>query len=226
MALQRLYACRMLPQNLSSAEIRVLGSLIEKELSTPEHYPLSLNALTAACNQSSNRDPVMTLDEGTVSNAVDTLRRAGLVRSFQSSGSRVPKYSHLLEDVGELSRTKLAIVCVLALRGAQTLAELRTRTARLLPTGGTDDIEAALESLIGREPAPPVVRLPRRPGQKELRYAQLLGGEVTFDADDAAAPSRAAPADRITALEELVHELQRELADVRAEFAEFRKQFE
>lgn len=224
----------MLPQNLSPIEVRVLGALIEKELSTPEHYPLSLNALTAACNQSSNRDPVMTLDEGTVSGAVDTLRRAGLVRSFQSSGSRVPKFSHLLEDAGDLSSAQLAVLCVLLLRGPQTLAEVRTRTVRLMPAGATDDVEQTLDTLIAREPTPAVRRLPRRPGQKELRYAQLLGGDIAFDEndiDDGGVPTHgaAAPgalADRATALEQVVQELQRELADVRAEFAEFRKQFE
>lgn len=224
----------MLPGNLSSVELRVLGALIEKELSTPEHYPLSLNALTAACNQSSNRDPVMTLDEGTVSGAIDTLRRAGLVRSFQSSGSRVPKYSHLLEDAGDLTRAQLAVLCVLLLRGPQTLAEVRTRTARLMPDDNTDDVEQALETLIARERTPAVRRLARRPGQKELRYAQLLGGELSFDADDlddeiSTSAQTSAPraiAERTAALEQAVQDLQRELADLRAEFAEFRKQFE
>jgi uncharacterized protein len=211
---------------LSPIEIRVLGALIEKELSTPDHYPLSLNALTAACNQSSNREPVMALDEATVMGAVDTLRRASLVRSFQSSGSRVPKFSHLLADAWELSRGELAVLCVLSLRGPQTLAEVKTRSARLLPEGDADAVEPALESLIARSPTPLAARLPRRTGQKELRYAGLLGGEVTYDVDDAPTPIRTAPADRITALEESIQELRRELADVRAEFAEFRKQFE
>jgi uncharacterized protein len=216
----------MTPPILSSTEIRVLGALIEKELSTPDHYPLSLNALTAACNQSSNREPVMDLDEGTVMSAVDTLRRASLVRSFQSSGSRVPKYSHLLADAWELSRAELAVLCVLSLRGPQTLAEVKTRAARLLPDGEVESVEPALENLIVRAPAPLAARLPRRPGQKEQRYATLLGGEVSYEVDDAPAAARAAPADRIAALEESVQELRRELDDVRAEFAEFRKQFE
>ncbi len=177
----------------------------------------------------------MTLDEGTVSGAIDTLRRAGLVRSFQSSGSRVPKYSHLLEDAGDLTRAQLAVLCVLLLRGPQTLAEVRTRTARLMPDGNTDDVEQTLETLTAREPTPTVSRLPRRPGQKELRYAQLLGGEVSFDADEAddeiatPSPQAAAPraiADRTATLEQMVQDLQRELADLRAEFAEFRRQFE
>ena len=216
----------MTPRIFSPVEVRVLGALIEKELSTPDHYPLSLNALTAACNQSSNRDPVMALDEGTVSGAIDTLRRASLVRSFQSSGSRVPKYSHLLADAWEMSRTELAVLSVLALRGPQTLAEVKSRAARLLPDVDADSIEPALEGLIVRNASPIAVRLPRRPGQKEARYAQLLGGEVSYEIDDAPAATRNAPADRIAALEEQVQELRRELTDVRAELAEFRKQFE
>ena len=123
----------ILPTNLEPVEVRVIGSLIEKELSTPDNYPLSLNALTSACNQSSNRDPVMSLEEGTVMQAIDTLRRQGLVRSIQAIGSRVPKYQHLLAETDELTRAELAVLCVLALRGPQTQAEVRTRAARLMP---------------------------------------------------------------------------------------------
>jgi uncharacterized protein YceH (UPF0502 family) len=216
----------MLPQNLGPVEVRVLGSLIEKELSTPDHYPLSLNALTAACNQSSNRDPVMTLDEGSVSGAIDILRRLSLVRSFQASGSRVPKYQHLLTEAGELSRAELAVLCVLALRGPQTQAEVRSRAARLMPGDNPDGVEAALEALVARAPTPVVTRLPRRPGQKEVRYAHLLGGDVLYEAEDAPAPTPIAATDRIAALEELTRELRSEIVDLRAQLAEFRKQFE
>lgn len=216
----------MLPPNLSPVHVRVLGALIEKELSTPEHYPLSLNALTAACNQTSNRDPAMTLEESEVSDAIDTLRRASLVRSFQSSGSRVPKYSHLLSDALELSRIDLAVLCVLALRGSQTLAEVKSRAARLLPGTDSDGVEPALAAMTTREPASLVTRLPRRLGQKEARYAHLLGGEVARDADDGPAAVRAAPADASHGLEDQVQELRRELAELRAEFAAFRTQFE
>jgi len=216
----------MLPQNLTPAQVRVLGSLIEKELSTPDHYPLSLNALTGACNQTSNREPVMTLDEGDVSGAIDTLRRASLVRSFQSSGSRVAKYSHLLAEYSELSRTELAVLCVLALRGPQTLAEVKLRAARLVAGEDHDAIEPAVEAMIARLPTPVVTQLPRRPGQKEIRYAHLFGGAVSYDAEDAPAATRIAPTDRIAALEELVRELRSEVADLRAELAEFRRQFE
>jgi uncharacterized protein len=216
----------MLPQNLGPVEVRVLGSLIEKELSTPDHYPLSLNALTAACNQSSNRDPVMTVDEGSVSGAIDILRRLSLVRSFQASGSRVPKYQHLLTEAGELSRAELAVLCVLALRGPQTQAEVRSRAARLMPGDNPDGVEAALEALVARAPTPVVTRLPRRPGQKEMRYAHLLGGEVVYEVDDAPAPTPIVATDRIAALEELTRELRSEVIDLRAQLAEFRKQFE
>ncbi len=218
----------MLPHNLDTVEVRVIGSLIEKELSTPDHYPLSLNALTSACNQSSNRDPVMVLEEGNVSQAIDTLRRQGLVRSIQAIGSRVPKYSHLLSEAGDLTRAELAVLGVLALRGPQTQAEVRTRAARLMPGDDSTGLDAALEALIVREPQPAVARLPRRPGQKEPRYAHLLAGEVAEAVDDAviAQPAVAPATDRIAALEQLVQEMRSEIADLRAQLASFRKQFE
>lgn len=185
----------MLPDNLGAVELRVLGALIEKELSTPDHYPLSLNALTNACNQSSNREPVMALDEGAVSAGVDTLRRIGLVRSFQSSGSRVPKLQHLLGEKEELSRAELAVVCVLALRGSQTLGEIRTRAGRLVPGDSPEGLDAAVDALIARTPSPAVVRHARQPGQKEPRYSHTLGGVTTETIDTtAAAPVAARPA--------------------------------
>ena len=151
---------RMIPENLAPEELRVLGSLIEKELSTPDHYPLSLNALTNACNQSSNRDPVMSLDEGTVSRAIDTLRRQGLVRSIQGIGSRVPKYQHLMAEF--FSRAELAVLCVLALRGPQTQAEVRSRAARLMTGDDSTGLDTALDALVTRDAEPVVARLARR----------------------------------------------------------------
>ena len=218
----------MLPNTLEPVEVRVIGSLVEKELSTPDHYPLSLNALTSACNQSSNRDPVMSLEEGAVSHAIDTLRRQGLVRSIQAIGSRVPKYQHLLAEAGELSRAELAVLCVLALRGPQTQAEVRTRAARLMPGDDSTGLDSALEALISREPRPVVARLARRPGQKEPRYAHLLAGDVTESNEDAPAlrPPAASATDRIAALEEIVGDLRNEVNDLRAQLATFRKQFE
>jgi len=215
----------MLPQNLGLIEVRVLGSLIEKELSTPDHYPLSLNSLVAACNQSSNRDPVMSLDATAVMHALDVLRRQSLVRSFQGSGERVPKFQHLLADADDLSRAELAVLCVLFLRGPQTQAEVSTRASRLVLDDG---IQVALEALMTREPSPAVTRLPRRPGQKEQRYAHLLGGEVVYEESEAdvAAEAPAVATDRIAALEELTQELRNEVTDLRAQLDAFRKQFE
>jgi uncharacterized protein YceH (UPF0502 family) len=214
----------MIPENLAPVELRVLGSLIEKELSTPDHYPLSLNALTSACNQSSNRDPVMSLDEGTVSRAIDTLRRQGLVRSIQGIGSRVPKYQHLMAEF--FSRAELAVLCVLALRGPQTQAEVRTRAARLMPGDDSTELDAALEALVTRDAEPVVARLSRRPGQKEARYAHLLAGPVADAADDTPVAAPSPGIDRLAALEELALELRNEVADLRAQLASFRKQFE
>lgn len=218
----------MLPSDLEPVEVRVIGSLIEKELSTPDHYPLSLNALTSACNQSSNRDPVMSLEEGTVSQAIDTLRRRGLVRSIQAIGSRVRKYQHLLAEAGELSRAELAVLCVLALRGQQTQAEVRTRAARLMPGDDSTGLDAALDGLMTREPQPVVARLARRPGQKEPRYAHLLAGDVAEALDDAPLQpqSTSTAAERIARLEEDVQELRNEISDLRAQLGAFRKQFE
>jgi hypothetical protein len=216
----------MLPHDLDPVAVRVLGSLIEKALSTPDHYPLSLNALTSACNQVSNRDPVMSLDEGTVSRAMDELRRQGLVRSIQPVGSRVSKYQHLLDEAAELTRAEVAVLGALALRGPQTLAEVRTRTARLVPGDDPARINAALEALMAREPEPVVTRLPRRPGQKEVRYAHRLAGEAQYTEEDSPSPAPGGNADRITALEELTQELRNEVADLRAQLAAFRKQFE
>lgn len=215
----------MIPNDLEPVAIRVLGSLIEKELSTPDHYPLSLNALTAACNQSSNRDPIMALDGEAVSRTVDALRRRGLVRSFQGIGSRVPKFQHLLADAGEFTRAETAILCVLMLRGPQTQGEVRTRAARLMPGDGQTGLDAVLDGLAQRE-VPVVVRLARRAGQKEPRYMHLLGGEAAQPPEDPPPASAPQYDDRITVLEETVQALQREVVDLRSQLAAFGKQFE
>ena len=212
---------------LTDVEVRVLGSLIEKERTTPENYPLSLNALTNACNQSSNRDPIVQYDEATVADAIESLRRRSLVRAVQQSGSRVTKYRQLMGETIGLVTRQTAVLCVLMLRGPQTLAELRTRASRLAELESLEDVEAVLDALIAREPTPIVVRLPRRPGQKEERYAHLLAGEVTVDASEpAAAPRRQLDADRVGALEEALAELRTEVADLREQLQAFRKQFE
>ena len=214
--------------HLTAVEVRVLGSLIEKAMATPDHYPLSLNALTNACNQTSNREPVVQYDESTVAHAIETLRVRSLVRAVQQSGSRVTKYRHLLHEALGLSARYTALLGVMMLRGPQTLAELRTRASRLENFESLDEVESALNGMMERDPSPLVTRLPRRPGQKELRYAHLLAGEVTHDAAEPA-PARGSTesvADRVSALEESVSELRKEVADLRTQLDAFRKQFE
>jgi uncharacterized protein YceH (UPF0502 family) len=214
---------------LTDVEVRVLGSLIEKELTTPDYYPLSLNALTNACNQSSNREPVVHYEENTVAGAIESLRRRSLIRVVQQSGSRVSKYRHLVNETMGLVTRQTAVLCVLMLRGPQTLGELRTRTERLAAFESLDDVEATLEQLMARTPSPIAVRLPRQPGQKELRYAHLLAGEVTYDAPDQPAPVRRIEdgrPDRVAVLEQAVEELRRDVADLRGQLDAFRRQFE
>jgi uncharacterized protein len=230
----------MAPRPLSPNEIRVLGSLIEKESTTPDNYPLSLNALTAACNQTTNRDPVLRLEEDAVAAAAVALRRHGLVRQVQPVGSRVTKFEHRLGEELELDPRQVAVLGVLMLRGPQTAGELNSRTARLESFEDLPDLEAAIESLIAREPEPIVVRLPRRPGQKEPRYAHLMGGQAPpAEAEAPPAEAEAPPAtrsppadpphegpDRIAALEQAVDEVRAELASLRAQWSEFREKFQ
>jgi uncharacterized protein YceH (UPF0502 family) len=167
---------------LTPVEARVVGSLIEKQIATPEHYPLSLNALMAACNQKSNRDPIMSLDEASVQETLDALAKKRLVIEKSGFGSRVVKYQHRFCNTQfsdlQLSDQELGIVCVLLLRGPQTPGELRTRTNRLCRFDDVAEVEATLERLIEREAGPLVVRLPREPGKRESRYAHLFSGEV------------------------------------------------
>jgi uncharacterized protein YceH (UPF0502 family) len=223
----------MLNPPLTDIEVRVLGSLLEKEATTPDNYPLSLNALQTACNQTTNREPVMRLDEDAVVHAAVALRRRYLLRQIQPAGSRVTKFEHLLAQELRLDRRELAVLGVLMLRGPQTAGELYARTARLEPFADLADLEGVLESLIAREPEPLVVRLPRRPGQKEARYAHLLSGEpvqadMSAMAEEPAAPTRRAHVDddRVTALERTVEELRAEVATLRAEMEAFRAQFQ
>ena len=218
---------------LTDVEVRVLGSLLEKEVTTPDNYPLSLNALLAACNQTTNREPVLRLDEDEVVPATVMLRRRGLLRQIQPAGSRVTKYEQLLGEEMELDRRALAVLGVLMLRGPQTPGELFARTARLEPFADPADLEGVLEALMARQPAPLVARLARRPGQKEVRYAHLLGGEPPQSAAPAAEEERTAPArraeaedDRVAALERTVEELRAEVAALRADLDAFRAQFQ
>ena len=215
---------------LTDVEVRILGALIEKELTTPDNYPLSLNALTNACNQSSNREPVVHYEEDTVARAIEPLRKRSLVRTVQQSGSRVFKYRHLMSETLGLVTRQAGVLCVLMLRGPQTLGELRTRTTRLASFDSLEDVESTLDQLVARQPSPLAVRLARRPGQKEDRYAHLLAGEVTYDVPDHVATpssrSHEGGGDRIAALEHTVEELRKEVADLRSQLEAFRKQFE
>ena len=218
---------------LTDIEVRILGALLEKEVTTPEYYPLSLNALLAACNQTTNRDPVMRLTEDALLPDIISLRRGGLLRQIQPVGSRVTKFEHLMAEELKLDPRQLAVLGVLMLRGPQTPGELHARTARLAEFGDMEEMEAVLESLITRQPEPLVTRLARRPGQKEVRYAHLLAGEVAqpdapATADEPALPSRRASAndDRVAALERTVETLQAEVAAIRADLDALRAAFQ
>ena len=197
-----------------AVELRVLGCLIEKQRTTPDVYPLSLNALRLACNQSTNRDPVVDYDEPTIRAALDRLGRKGWTRLASGPGSRVAKFRHLVDEALQLSPSELALLAVLMLRGPQTPGELKNRSERLYPFGSLDDVEGVLGRLMEREL---VARLPRRPGQKEERFAQLLGGEAEGALEPAAAPVAEAPpaSDRVEELEARVERLEDEVASLR-----------
>jgi uncharacterized protein YceH (UPF0502 family) len=190
-----------------AAEIRVLGCLLEKQRTTPDQYPLSLNALRLACNQATNRDPVVEYDEPTIRSALDELSRRGWVRLASGAGSRAVKYRQLFEEALGLAVDELAVLTVLMLRGPQTLGELKQRTERMHRFGSLEDVAGTLDALAARELA---ARQPRKPGQKDDRYAQLLGGREEPPA--AAEPARAGLEERVRRLEEAVAALQDRLA--------------
>jgi uncharacterized protein YceH (UPF0502 family) len=219
-----------MPTILNDVEIRVLGSLVEKQITTPEYYPLTLNSLTLACNQKNNRYPVTSYSEIAVSEALETLRQKNLVYVFYGSTSRVPKYKHVLPEVMHLTPPEVAIMCALMLRGTQTPGELRGHGARLYPFSGLEEVEQTLEGLIAHEPEQLVVRLPRRPGQKETRFAHLLSGP--FAAEEATqfepAPRmrpRSEDAERLDQLESQVAGLTEELRRLRDQFQAFTEEF-
>lgn len=201
---------------LAPHEARVIGCLIEKEIATPEQYPLSLNALVNACNQKSNREPVMDLDEATVQRSLDALTKKYLVSEETGYGSRVAKYRHRFcnTEYGKLkfSPRELAIVCELLLRGPQTPGELRSRASRLCPLKDVSEVEHALEQLAAREDGPFVVRLPREPGRRESRYAHLFGGAIEVGEETEMPDSPAAPGQ----LEQRVARLEEEVARLTA----------
>jgi hypothetical protein len=222
----------MNPMLLTELETRVLGALIEKDVTTPDYYPLSLNALVNACNQKNNRDPVMTLDESTVRDALASLQEKRLAGPASGADSRVTKFEHRLQEVFNFDRREIAIVCVLLLRGAQTPGELRSRTDRMYHFEALDDIVSTLDRLAHRDP-PLASILPRQPGTKESRYTHLFSGEppLSEDLNPTRAPSPAtaganSTADRLATLEEEVSRLRQELTEVQQQLATFRKQFE
>jgi uncharacterized protein YceH (UPF0502 family) len=209
-----------LPFVLTAAEARVLGALIEKEVTTPDYYPLSLNALVNACNQRSNREPVMDLDEDDVRQALHGLENHGLAGTARGADGRVAKFEHRLGEAFNLSRAETALLCVLLLRGPQTPGELRGRTERLHRFDEITDVTAGLEKLMAREPALATV-MPRQPGTKESRYAQLLAGPVEAAALTAAvaapiAVTASAQDERIVQLEATVAELRQQVESLRA----------
>ena len=210
---------------LDPLEARVIGAMLEKEVATPEQYPLSLNALTSACNQKSSRDPVMDLDEATVQNAVDALKKRYLIREKTGYGSRVSKYHYRLynDEIGDFrfDTQELALVCLLLLRGPQTPGELRSRAGRLCDFEDVAQVEAALERLMTYEQGPFVARLPREPGRRVARYAHLFSGDVVVpETPEPRQPLAAAPEDaRLSAMEERLGALEAELAELRAMLA-------
>jgi len=210
---------------LTDIETRVLGALVEKQITTPEYYPLTLNALTAACNQKNNRYPVTAYNENEVSAAVETLREKNLVYVFYGSTSRVPKYKHVVPEVLHLTPPETAIMCVLMLRGPQTPGELRGNAARFFEFNGLDEVEQTLAGLITHEPEQLVVRLSRQPGQKEVRFAHLLSGSPPVEIPLEPLPQAAPIASRQT-LEQKVDALAAEVERLRLQFEEFRKQFD
>ena len=212
---------------LNDVEARVLGALIEKDITTPDYYPLSLNALVNACNQKNNRDPVMSLNEEAVRDALASLQETRLAGPAGGADSRVTKYEHREQEVFNFTRGETAIFCVLLLRGPQTPGELRGRSERLHRFETLEDVQSTLQRLMQREP--PLVRmLARHPGTKEARYRHLLSGAGEDDdtAHLAPAATESDSSDRVTHLEQEVAELHKVVADLQEQFAAFRKQFE
>jgi uncharacterized protein len=213
-------------EKLTEVEARIVGALIEKQLTTPEYYPLTLNALLSACNQKSNRDPVVNYSEETVQKALDELREKNIVYVFYGSTSRVPKYKHILPQAFELDERETAVMCVLMLRGAQTLGELRERTGRLYEFSGLGEVQETLDSLVRRD-EPLVVKLERQAGQKEARYAHLLSGEpAQIPIAERIVSSRQNENERIERLEQELENLRSEFNLFKESFEEFKKQFE
>ena len=216
---------------LNPIEVRVIGSLIEKQVTTPEYYPLTLNALINACNQTTNRGPVVSFEEKTVARALESLREKNLVWMVTGAGSRVPKYEHRFSEHFKLAEQEVAVMCVLMLRGPQTVGEIRGRTTRMYEFASLEEVEMVLESLMMAEPQL-AMKLARQPGTKEARYAHMLSGEVSVD--ERAPEPRPEPAmvevraenEKVARLEREVENLRQELAELREQFVNFKAQFE
>jgi uncharacterized protein YceH (UPF0502 family) len=213
---------------LTAVEARILGSLIEKDITTPDYYPLTLNSLTNACNQSSNRDPVVAYGEAEIIRGLDLLRDKKLAYVFQGADSRVAKFGHRIAESFELARPETAVLCVLLLRGAQTPGEIRGRTGRMHEFPTLDDTESSLNALSARSPNPLVIKLPRQPGMKEQRYAHLLSGDVPTQPAEAttAGPPAQPEESRVGKLESETASLRAEVAELRQQLADLRKQLE
>jgi len=220
-----------MPEILNETEARVVGALVEKQLTTPEYYPLTLNALVNACNQKNNREPVVSYDERIVTETLERLRDRNIVYVFYGSTSRVPKYKHMLPSIYELEPPEVAVICVMLLRGPQTLGELRTRTERLHAFNGLGEIQETLDGLMRRED-PLVMKFERLAGQKEARFGHLLSGPVdveAFAAAQAASHSRSGSSvssERFEAIENELKAMKAEIETLKETFETFRKQFE
>ena len=215
---------------LTDIETRILGSLVEKQVTTPEYYPLTLNALTLACNQKNNRNPVTSYSDDQVAQALETLREKNLAYVFYGSTSRVPKYKHVLPEVMHLNHPEVAVLCVLMLRGPQTPGELRGNASRLHEFRGLEEVEETLSTLTTRD-EPLVVRLPRQPGQKEVRFAHLLSGEIDIESmaseiEHSAPTPRRSTSENVERLEQKVDHLTAEVESLRQQLEQFKKQFE
>src|SRR5438552_4635432 len=216
---------------LTPIEVRVLGSLIEKQVTTPEYYPLTLNALTLACNQKNNRSPVTAFTESQVEEALNSLREKNLAYVFHGSTSRVPKFKHVAPEVLHLTPPEMAVMCVLMLSGPQTVGEIRTRGSRLYDFSGLEEVDETLHALSTKDTDPLVMKLPRQSGQKDARFAHLLSGEVDVEqlAEDQTTgrtTRRSSDAERIEKLEERVETLTSDVEGLRQQFEQFKKQFE
>ena len=215
--------------SLDPIEIRVIGALIEKQVATPEYYPLTLNSLVAACNQTTNRDPVTSHDESAIGRALASLRQKGL--TWTVTGGRAPKYEHRFGEKFQLAGPALAVMCVLMLRGPQTAGEIRGRTGRLCEFAGLEEVETVLASLMGLE-RPLAIKLARLPGTKEPRYAHQLGGDAPAYGHEPPPPTEASVTDvlganqRIVQLENEMAALRQELQELHQQFLDLKRQFE